>query len=58
MNTRPFDDLQVSEVGLGTWQLGADWAEVSDADAQEILEGGLLSSTYGEAVSLPLPIYS
>lgn len=27
-------------------------------DAQEILEAGLLSSTYGEAVSLPLPIYS
>ena len=32
-------------------------AEVS-RDAQEILEAGLLSSTYGEAVSLPLPIYS
>ncbi len=26
-------------------------------DAQEILEAGLLSATYGEAVSLPLPVY-
>ena len=24
---------QVSVVGLGTWQLGADWGEVSEADA-------------------------
>lgn len=26
-------------------------------DAQEILEAGLLSATYGEAMSLPLPVY-
>jgi aryl-alcohol dehydrogenase-like predicted oxidoreductase len=30
--------LPVSVVGLGTWQLGADWGEVSDADAREVLE--------------------
>ncbi|WP_153558702.1 aldo/keto reductase [Roseimaritima sediminicola] len=28
----------VSEVGLGCWQLGADWGEVAEADALEILE--------------------
>ncbi|SEC52755.1 Predicted oxidoreductase [Nocardioides exalbidus] len=29
---------QVSVVGLGTWQLGADWGDVSEADAREVLE--------------------
>ena len=29
---------EVSVVGLGTWQLGADWGEVSEADAREVLE--------------------
>ena len=28
----------VSVVGLGTWQLGADWGEVSEADARDVLE--------------------
>jgi aryl-alcohol dehydrogenase-like predicted oxidoreductase len=28
----------VSVVGLGTWQLGADWGEVSEADARAVLE--------------------
>ena len=28
----------VSAIGLGTWQLGADWGEVSEADATAILE--------------------
>jgi aryl-alcohol dehydrogenase-like predicted oxidoreductase len=28
---------EVSVVGLGTWQLGADWGEVSEADATAIL---------------------
>ncbi|MEV8143462.1 aldo/keto reductase [Specibacter sp. NPDC078709] len=27
----------VSAVGLGTWQLGADWGEVSEADAHQVL---------------------
>src|SRR5437660_11921496 len=27
----------VSVVGLGTWQLGADWGEVADADALAVL---------------------
>ncbi len=29
---------EVSVVGLGTWQLGADWGEVSEADALAVLE--------------------
>jgi aryl-alcohol dehydrogenase-like predicted oxidoreductase len=29
---------QVSVVGLGTWQLGADWGEVSEQDARSVLE--------------------
>lgn len=29
---------EVSVVGLGTWQLGADWGDVSEADAREVLE--------------------
>src|SRR3954453_17688209 len=28
----------VSVVGLGTWQLGADWGEVSESDARDVLE--------------------
>ena len=27
-----------SVVGLGTWQLGADWGDVSEADARAVLE--------------------
>ncbi len=29
---------QVSAVGLGTWQLGADWGDVSESDARAVLE--------------------
>ncbi|MGQ4388028.1 aldo/keto reductase [Streptomyces sp. SAS_270] len=29
---------QASVVGLGTWQLGADWGDVSDQDAKAVLE--------------------
>jgi aryl-alcohol dehydrogenase-like predicted oxidoreductase len=31
----------VSVVGLGTWQLGADWGEVSEADARAVLEAAV-----------------
>jgi aryl-alcohol dehydrogenase-like predicted oxidoreductase len=31
----------VSVIGLGTWQLGTDWGEVSDADAHAVLEASL-----------------
>lgn len=32
---------QVSAIGLGTWQLGADWGQVSAADAEAVLAGSL-----------------
>jgi aryl-alcohol dehydrogenase-like predicted oxidoreductase len=31
----------VSVVGLGTWQLGADWGDVSDDDSRAVLEAAL-----------------
>ena len=45
MNYRSFKETKLSEVGLGTWQLGsADWGTVNDDEAFEILkafvEGG------------------
>lgn len=43
MEQRPFDraGFSASVVGLGTWQLGADWGEVSEADARAVLEASL-----------------
>ncbi len=40
MKTREFaaTGAKVSEIGLGTWQLGADWGAVSDEQAQQTLE--------------------
>jgi aryl-alcohol dehydrogenase-like predicted oxidoreductase len=32
---------QVSVVGLGTWQLGADWGDVSERDARAVLEASV-----------------
>ncbi|MHA3704743.1 aldo/keto reductase [Jatrophihabitans sp. YIM 134969] len=34
-------DRPVSVVGLGTWQLGADWGEVSESDATAILQAAV-----------------
>ena len=31
----------VSAIGLGTWQLGADWGEVSEVDAMAVLEASV-----------------
>lgn len=36
--TAPRLGVPVSEIGLGTWQLGADWGSLSDADATDILK--------------------
>jgi aryl-alcohol dehydrogenase-like predicted oxidoreductase len=40
MDERVFDrsGQQASVIGLGTWQLGADWGEVSEKDALAVLE--------------------
>ncbi len=39
MNHRLFNDtgIEVSEIGLGTWQLGGDWGSVDDTTALKIL---------------------
>ncbi|MFH8252520.1 aldo/keto reductase [Microbacterium sp. B2969] len=40
MHQRPLGRTgrSVSPIGLGTWQLGADWGDVSEADAHAVLE--------------------
>lgn len=40
MKTRTFANTgrSVSEIGLGCWQLGADWGHISDKDALRVLE--------------------
>jgi aryl-alcohol dehydrogenase-like predicted oxidoreductase len=37
MEQRILGRRPVSVIGLGTWQLGADWGNVSEADAMEVL---------------------
>lgn len=32
----------VSAIGLGTWQLGADWGDVTEADARAVLDAAVL----------------
>ena len=34
-------DITISEVGLGCWQLGADWGNVDDSTAKEIIRTAL-----------------
>ncbi|MEV1010533.1 aldo/keto reductase [Streptomyces sp. NPDC049881] len=43
MEQRPFSrsGQQVSVVGLGTWQLGADWGEVVEDDALAVLDAAV-----------------
>ncbi|MCU1578967.1 MAG: aldo/keto reductase [Rhodoglobus sp.] len=45
MKTRTASRLgrEVSVIGLGTWQLGADWGDVSEADAAAVLEASVES---------------
>src|SRR3954449_3718455 len=31
----------VSVIGLGTWQLGADWGDVDESDARAVLDASL-----------------
>jgi aryl-alcohol dehydrogenase-like predicted oxidoreductase len=60
MKYRPFKEYKISEIGLGTWQLGsADWGIVNDEEAFAILQafvdaGGNFIDTadvYGMGVS-------
>ncbi len=61
MKYRKFSDLgwKVSEVGLGCWQIGWCWGDVSDYDARELLKNALdkgvnffdTSDTYGDGRS-------
>jgi aryl-alcohol dehydrogenase-like predicted oxidoreductase len=60
MKYRKFQDVDVSEIGLGTWQLGsADWGVVNDDEAFSILQsfvdaGGNFIDTadvYGAGIS-------
>ncbi len=37
MKQRQFQDKSVSEVGLGTWQIGGSWGEVSEEESLAIL---------------------
>ena len=43
MKYRPFGRTawQVSEIGLGAWQIGADWGNVSEADALDALRAAI-----------------
>lgn len=38
LNTMERAGLTVSAIGLGTWQLGADWGDVGEADARAVLD--------------------
>src|SRR5687768_14038725 len=60
MKYRKFKDHQVSEIGLGTWQLGSsDWGTINEEDAFAILQvfvdaGGNFIDTadvYGSGIS-------
>ena len=61
MNYRRFGktNRQISEIGLGTWQLGADWGNVDEATAKKVLatavEAGVnffdTADCYGEGLS-------
>ena len=61
MKYRPFSDLgwNVSEIGLGCWQIGWCWGEVTEQDARDLLKKALdkginffdTSDTYGDGRS-------
>ena len=43
MHYRSFgkDQIEISEVGLGCWQIGGNWADVEEATARDILKASL-----------------
>ena len=57
MDERTFDrtDQHASVIGLGTWQLGADWGDVDDRQAHAVLEAVGLLGAYEQAVGVVRP---
>ena len=59
MKYRKFCNTRVSEIGLGTWQIGADWGNVDDITAKSVLETAVengvtffdTADCYGEGLS-------
>jgi len=43
IHTAPRLAVPVSAIGLGTWQLGADWGDVTEADAAAVLDASVES---------------
>jgi aryl-alcohol dehydrogenase-like predicted oxidoreductase len=44
MKYRKFKDIDIAEVGLGTWQLGsADWGQVDEQEAMRILQAYIIA---------------
>jgi aryl-alcohol dehydrogenase-like predicted oxidoreductase len=41
LNTMQRANQTVSVIGLGTWQLGADWGDVDEADARAVLDAAV-----------------
>ena len=41
MKQRPFSDLQIGEIGLGCWQFGGDWGEMSEEAALATLQAAV-----------------
>ncbi|MCC6270630.1 MAG: aldo/keto reductase [Microbacteriaceae bacterium] len=41
LNTMQRANQTISVIGLGTWQLGADWGEVDEADARAVLDSAV-----------------
>jgi aryl-alcohol dehydrogenase-like predicted oxidoreductase len=41
MQTRQLGPYEVTEIGLGTWNIGADWGEVSDEEGREAVRTAL-----------------
>lgn len=43
MESRPLPALErsISSIGIGTWQLGADWGEVTASEAEETLQAAV-----------------
>ncbi|MBB5633663.1 aryl-alcohol dehydrogenase-like predicted oxidoreductase [Cryobacterium mesophilum] len=42
-NVMPRAGVEVSSIGLGTWQLGADWGEVGEDEARAVLDAAVQS---------------